>query len=1027
MKLSFLKCYLVSSLCCLGCGTAVQAEKFSRANDFEANVLGQVQGNSHGGVLAPDSNRWSYFLIPELLHAGGDGWMDPSAWKPLDGLVAQQIKEGFGLHEFRVSRAGAVLYWNRNTDNPETDLARAWLAVVFTAPESGVYSLEGDLLWRNPLPTATTSAAVRIGRIDGEPPRFEELFNSKLTGEGKMETPEEVSGFAVGEAIRDISLEAGGQLAFVWQSDRANYRRLEIADDGMRIVRAGADGVKIDENVQRETIDLQRLLSVLYLSGEQTAGAREKRDAGDYRGAVRAYLGLLADRSPGLPGVEPFVYWLYGPADADRLLQGELGFVRYGDTQSSLVARIGPPGEIQYFQPVGDYTASIRDISSMHWPTKHADAYKKTGDPKYLDAWLATWDDFYENWDAQYAALRKDPTSLGLDPEVVAGVKGTDWLNAQLYLAWRLEAFYQGLATVLTTAKARGELDRIDEVRMARLLTGMIAGDATRSRNWLGRADKLVPNQIRHLGKSLFQLGVFMPEVRDADWWRTESLPLYTLTYLPDGSDREQSLNYFNNSLPSLVQALELLPVDARDESLIAGLSDQSETRDRFLPSIVRPDGILPSIGKNNHWRQFGETKPLDPPSRVFTSVFFPYGGYAVQRDGWEPESLYLFMKTSRPAIGHWRSQEGGLQVSAHGRNLLVSGIGELYSAQDGEGGWAPYWYSAVAQNTILVDGQSPVTRKWEGVGPDSLIWHTSNDFDVAETVITQGYGGGDIFGPREALGSGPPVEAGITDTTHHRRVIFLRDIGAWIVIDTVDSGSARRIMQTWNFGPEFSAEEVVTDASKKLVETRQPDAPNLLIRQFGSPEITYRKFFGQNDEDGVFGWVGILADRESWTYTPVVDVHANWENQGSQTVVSFLLPSAPGESPDFDIKDASSNGLIGFDLTATDGRRVAFRHAASPTKMQVDGVTADAQELLVITKPDGTTSGLAFESGMFNGSATPGPNFEFTGQSQGRPWWTFWKSRKDAFTMSLLKTPNSFAWKEAPEGLVPLLFENMD
>lgn len=1027
MKFPFLKCYLVSSLYSLGFGTAVQAENFSRADDFEANVVGHVQGYSHGGVLAPETNRWSYYLIPESLHAGGDGWMDPSAWTPLDGLVAQQINEGFVLHEFRITRAGAVLYWNRNTDNPETDLARAWLAVVFTAPESGMYSLEGDLLWRNPLPTATTSAALRIGRIAGEPPRFEELFLSKLTGEGKMENAEPVAGFAVSEAIRDIALEAGGQLAFVWQSDRANYRRLEIADDGMRIVRASADGVESDENVRRETIDLERLLSVLDLSGEETAGARQKRDAGDYRGAVRAYLGLLADRAPGLPGVEPFVYWLYGPASADRLLQGDLDFVRYGDTQPAISSRIGLPGSLSFFQTAGDYALSIRDISSMHWPTKYAEAYRKTGDAKYLDAWLATWDDFYENWDAQYASLRKDPTVLGLDPEVVAGVTGTDWLNAQLYLAWRLEAFYQGLATVLATAKAKGELDSIDEARMARLLTGMIAGDATRSRNWLGRADKLVPNQIRHLGKSLFQLGVWMPEVRDADWWRSESLPLYTLTYLPDGSDREQSLNYFNNSLPSLVQALGLLPADSRDESLIASLSGQSETRDRFLPSIVRPDGILPSIGKNNSWREFGKTKPLDPPSRAFTSVFFPYGGYAVLRDGWEPESLYLFMKTSRPAIGHWRSQEGGLQMSAHGRNLLVSGIGELYSAGDSEGGWAPYWYSAVAQNTILVDGHSPVTRKWEDVGPDPLIWHTSDDFDVAETAITQGYGGGDIFGPREKVGSGPPIEPGVTDATHHRRVIFLREIGAWIVIDTVDSGSARRITQTWNFGPEFDAEEVLTDDEAKLIETRQPDAPNLLIRQFGSPEISYRKFFGQNDAGGVFGWVGILADREKWLYTPAVDVHANWKNVGSQTVVSLLLPLAPGQSPDFEIKDVSIDGGVGFDLTGPDGNRVAFRHAAASTNMQVDGVTTDAEELLVITKPDGTTSGLAFESGMFNGSATPGRNFEFTGQSQDRPWWKSWQSPKGAFTMSLLKTPKSFTWKETPEGPVPILFEKID
>ena len=511
----------------------------------------------------------------------------------------------------------------------------------------------------------------------------------------------------------------------------------------------------------------------------------------------------------------------------------------------------------------------------------------------------------------------------------------------------------------------------------------MVSGDASRARGFTKRADQLVPNQIRHLGKSLFFLGLYMPELRDASWWREESLPLFRLTHLPDGSDREQSLNYFNNAQPELLQAISRLPKDRQDAELVAAIGRESETRDRFLPSIVRPDGILPSVGKNNVWEQSGRSLPVHPPSRAFTSILFPYGGYAVLRDGWDPKSLYLFMKTSRPAIGHWRSQEAGLQVSAFGRNLLISAMGDIYDDRDGQGGWSRYWYSAAGQNSILVDGRSPVRRPWKDSPPDDALWHSSKSFDVVETALASGYGGGDIFQPSSKPEKGPPESVEIADTTHHRRVIFAREAGAWIVIDTVKSCSPRQVTQTWNFGPEYAEAEVT--ATDREIATCQIGSPNLVIRQFGiSP--SYKKYFGYRGQEGVFGWVGVLRDRDKWLYTPAVSVHAQWQNEGEQTVVSLLIPRVADDSAEIHVEDKTDDKMTGFDLILNDARRLAFRQAQVPQNFDIAGLSAMAQSLLVQSGADGSVQGLAFRAASFNGAPAPAADFEFTGTFRSRP-----------------------------------------
>ena len=68
-------------------------------------------------------------------------------------------------------------------------------------------------------------------------------------------------------------------------------------------------------------------------------------------------------------------------------------------------------------------------------------------------------------------------------------------------------------------------------------------------------------------------------------------------------------------------------------------------------------------------------------PCPAFTSIYYPYGGYVVMRDGWDVSSHCGFMKTSRASVaGHFREGGNGLVISAFGEYLLVNSSAKAYA-----------------------------------------------------------------------------------------------------------------------------------------------------------------------------------------------------------------------------------------------------------------------------------------------------------------------------------------------------------
>lgn len=758
-----------------------------------------------------------------------------------------------------------------------------------------------------------------------------------------------------------------------------------------------------------------RLLDLLDLNRPDLAAVRARAEAGDHTGVLHEYRSFLAERMARLPTQKSHSLWLHSPADADRLLEGELISARYGNDDVHYTVPIGKPGQINFFKELPDYREIARDISTMQWVNKYCEAYARTKNVKYLRAWCATWADYLANWDSQWAAVKSNPSIWGTGAKRDDRIRGIEWAGGQtLYTGWRLSTMRSGLVAMHQLASANGHLDQIDPEVLGGLLVRLCTVEMANARNSLRNAEKSVPNQIRGLAEEVLNCGLIFTEFKDSRTWRGESIPVCHLTSLPDGTSREQSLGYFINYFPGLLRKIrDGLPPGELDAALVAKLEQLDLYQQRVLPSLSRPDGITPATGSGNIWSEYAKSKPLAPPSTAFTSILFPHGGYAVQRDGWNTESLYLFMKAARPNTGHWRSMEAGLQLSAYGRNLLVSPVGNLYDARDNQGGWDLYWRSAMSQNTISVDGMSATERKGDFNRRDPMRWHASPRFDFMETEVTGPYKGPDprtsgrAYEERKKRGNiteAPPV----TDVVHRRQVHFLRDAGIWIVTDRIHSATMREFTQSWSFGPEYSDKEILTDRAGKLITTRQPNAPNLSLYQFGIPSLDYRKLFGVYSDDSILGWVGILKDPSKWTYTPAVNVHATWRGGGAQILVTLLSPRRNLDDVVIRIQDRSSNGVAGFDALLANREPISYRCAPEPTALQAGGLNTVSGSLLVRTHATDGRSGIVLDARSAFGRPAQLTDFEFDMKRSASP------------TLTPIRIPSGFEWVETHGQLRP-------
>ena len=692
-------------------------------------------------------------------------------------------------------------------------------------------------------------------------------------------------------------------------------------------------------------------------------------------------------------------------------------------------------GKVKWFGP--DAQISLF-MESPKWYIKW---YKETGDAEYIRKWFEVADDFAQNYKAEFDHL-SDEYMLLIKEVPVSWTWGSGYCIQR-----RTQALLSSLAEIINNCGEAGEVISADTI--CRVLISV----ATDHLNDIIKDNrKCVPNQYVDNAATLMLCAVALPWFKDAPWWMELGKnrifdAVFNSTMLSDGGDLEQSFNY-NAGMPNLIFEVSHLLGQYIPE-WFNKLFEAALLRIRLLRALTQPIGGVPGIGsaatnyppllnKPNDqssafrkfmydkeqfslkkypckaWEQIVEKMWGDESDakQSFTSIAFPYSGYYIMRDGWSNKSLYMWFDAARKGRGHVCENINSVSVCGYGRHLIC----EPGALSYGNKGFVPedqhhlmegidkYNNSSLSRNTISVDGYSQ-NRYFEGentgVTPYNDIiknkWYSSQHIDFVEGIYSDGYGNKEIS-----------IEA-----EHHRKIIFLKELGIWIIVDSMKSNTAHVYKQVWAFPPEyfewddfeghkwqhqgFADNEVIIDWQEQRIFTADLDGGNVYIYTIGE-NIAYERYFGCTEPYA--GWMSprILSRR-----VPKTDVHVNWQGENS-SIITVIAPTPNNKERIINMV----KGTNGF--TAELGEsKIHFEYCENTKQMKHNDVVAECNLLLTVEK-DGTEYGAVLGCSNFQYNSTVidlKGDFEFVVD-------------KNCVSGKPIEIPDKFLWKEDVNGIMP-------
>lgn len=783
-----------------------------------------------------------------------------------------------------------------------------------------------------------------------------------------------------------------------------------------------------------------RLLERLDLQRPELAAVRAPLEAGDATEAARAWRAIAVARlrRSQLGTFDHHLFHFQSRKLLADHLVGIIGPEDFGAQAPSfekfrdLYGISGPPG---LDRPI-DWTPSTTEVIDVLSPLNYgsfnfaiplAARYWETGDSVYGKKWFDVVSDY---------ALRQRPLMercavalrpRGNSPWIVSGDtclaqswKVTNLIRCLACFAKALPstdqseipAWGKGLVAIHSAPSERS-IDLFDVEQFAAIVLSL-TGDDPPLLLQMYEALGAPPNQRCHGLFALLMIASQFPEVKGMQEVRRRAGAAMKEhvegSFYQDGGMLEQSLNYNLGDAERFRQLGRMLR-GPDQPAWLEPLRTRLALFDRMLIALRTPAGELPVIGNNTAnppplWRS--EANPDDQSRRqssalaastrdrlAFTSVAFPFAGYYVQRGSWDWQSSYLFFMNSRPAIGHHSMDNLAVELHAFGRPMLVRGGPPSYGVhflpenrQADADAINDYFgeRSSYKINTVLVDGypqiRAAAAARTPSGKPIAGRWRSSQTFDFVDGTYDLGYGD-----HRNAA-------THICGVVHHRAVIFLRTVGCWAVVDTLQSQglAARRYTQIWKLPPFADAvpgkSAGVCGFTRNLVvideagfHTVDPHGPNLWAFQASNAAPSYKLHFGETDP--FRGWYA----RQIGDLLPAADIHANFQGPKEVVIVTLFAPGADVDSPCAvrpPGEPLTPNAEAGVTATTPDGTTITV--VASPKgEASLRAGLVEARARLLITQADaGAVQGLVIGCSSIKTSegeqvSPSNPDFEFT------------------------------------------------
>ena len=601
------------------------------------------------------------------------------------------------------------------------------------------------------------------------------------------------------------------------------------------------------------SFDPAKILTALNLDGPGLEAARERARQNDRDGALAALLAYYRAKYP-LP---------------ERSATAEASSFKTADDIVRHVFRWGPYEPAAYgpemdwaWDPRGDIEW-VAAVYRFYWARELAEAYRGTRDEKYVTAFV----ELTRDWIGKHPLEQHTRTH-----PVYTNWRGFAWLDIQTgnratSLCAAFPALVHGAAF---TPEFLG-------VFLASLYDHQV------------KTEKLPMNAIHN--KAIFEQRGFVavaylfPEFRDAPRWLAMALDRSRENLLAqttaDGVQREWSGGYHFGVLRDAVEIMQR----AGERGIAVPEDYRARVRKMFeyVLAMTAPDLTFPMFNdagrdidlpaERKGWPLYSTLREAtgllgDPRYAALadldrerlpspkSSAFAEAGMYAL-RSGWDPDSVYLALHCSPPAISsHDQPDNGTFELWAYGRWLMPD-TGYFTYGHDAA---ARDWHRQTAvHQTLTLDGQNAAIKGRH------RLWRSDERHD-ALVVENESY-----------------------PNLLHRRTVWFVDRAFFVLLDEAIGGAPGALDLHFQFAPG----PVTFDAPGHWAATGFDEA-NVLVWQGPSAPVTLE------EEEGWFAWAyGKRTPRPAFRF--------RHEGRAPAAFVTVIVPFRGKTRPEVALLSATS------------------------------------------------------------------------------------------------------------------------
>lgn len=390
------------------------------------------------------------------------------------------------------------------------------------------------------------------------------------------------------------------------------------------------------------------------------------------------------------------------------------------------------------------------------------------------------------------------------------------------------------------------------------------------------------------------------PEFREASAWLNYAVdtmtPELTDQVYPDGAQMELTSHYHGVAARNFQAFADRLRKGGRE--LPALYTDTLERMWNYWAYTMRPNGygILNNDSdydftraqilayavqyQRPDWTYIASngTEGIAPEGPL--SVFFPWAGQAILRDGYGPQAQWTFFDAGPLGTGHIHRDMLHLSVQAFGRDILVDTGRYTYVG----GPWRDYFTNSSAHNVVLIDGKGQRSYTPKAQAPLENSHRFTPEYDFVRGAYTTGFGQ-DI------------------DSVAHTRAVFYARGRYWLVVDKIQIDRPCTVTALWHYHPECTV--TFEGHSVSSIDT---DRGNIRVIPLADFVWDLSIVKGQTEPE-IQGWYSPVYNQK--VPAPVACFTA--EIPGTQVFAWLLLPARdlpPGGEGQLEIIDDSRVAL---------------------------------------------------------------------------------------------------------------------